>query len=389
MFILEGENAYWFADVEIPVAFRASAVLSFLAIVSPIVALALRDPTLLEFGDFSLGLSPAYEYALLTAFCAIPAFILFRIDEGMSRFFSVHDVLAACSAVALAIASSSAIAFVLNRLDGVPRSTPLICGLVMTAGLLFARTGARAYFRVKWAADAPAARPAHLRRVLFVGVDRFAAIAIKLIHAQLPRTTTVVAALDPRPAFAGRNIFGAKVVGLPGDLEAVIEEYAVHGVDINEVWYSENLGALSPAEILRLSEQCGVRGLRFVGLAEALNLTPPAAPATLLREEDAPFRLSAYFEVKRALDVIAASALLIALAPAALVVAVLTRIDVGAPALFWQQRIGRQGRRFLLYKFRTYQAPFLDSCGARPTRVGCRKSAAPSGRRASTNCRSC
>ena len=186
----------------------------FWAIVSPIVALALRDPTLLEFGDFSLGLSPAYEYALLTAFCAIPAFILFRIHEGMSRFFSVHDVLAACSAVALAIASSSAIALGLNR-HGVPRSTPLICGLVMTAGLLFARTGARAYFRVKWAADAPAARPAHLRRVLFVGVDRFAAIAIKLIHAGSPPTTTVVAALDPRPAFAGRNIFGAKVVGLP------------------------------------------------------------------------------------------------------------------------------------------------------------------------------
>ena len=32
--------------------------------------------------------------------------------------------------------------------------------------------------------------------------------------------------------------------------------------------------------------------------------------------------------------------------------------DVGAPVLFWQQRIGRNGRKFLLHKFRTYHAPF-------------------------------
>jgi lipopolysaccharide/colanic/teichoic acid biosynthesis glycosyltransferase len=36
----------------------------------------------------------------------------------------------------------------------------------------------------------------------------------------------------------------------------------------------------------------------------------------------------------------------------------LVLLDVGSPVLFWQQRLGRNGRPFLVYKFRTLQAPF-------------------------------
>jgi lipopolysaccharide/colanic/teichoic acid biosynthesis glycosyltransferase len=44
--------------------------------------------------------------------------------------------------------------------------------------------------------------------------------------------------------------------------------------------------------------------------------------------------------------------------PLTLIAAYLVLVDVGAPMIFWQQRIGQNGRRFLLYKFRTYQAPY-------------------------------
>ena len=48
--------------------------------------------------------------------------------------------------------------------------------------------------------------------------------------------------------------------------------------------------------------------------------------------------------------------MLLALAPLTVIAAYLVLFDVGAPIIFWQQRIGRDGRRFLLYKFRTYHA---------------------------------
>ena len=345
--------------------FRLAPFDLFWAIVAPPLALALRDPGLLDPGDFPFSFRPAYEYAVVTSACAALAFLVFRINEGMSRYFSVHDVLAACGAVGAAVASSSMILFVFTRLEGVPRSTPVICGLVMIAGLLFARTVSRILHNDEWAFDSPTPSIHPRRRVLLIGVDRFAAIAIKLVDSQWPRTTEFVAALDPRPALTGRKFRGVKIVGRCEDIEAVIDEYSVHGVEIDEVWLNESAIALSRLTTARIREQCRSRGVRFAALAEALNLTPPIEPAARIDPAPPPAaHPAAYFRMKRLLDLTAASALMIFFAPLALVVAGLTLIDVGAPALFWQQRVGCNGRKFLLYKFRTYQAPF-DSLGGR------------------------
>jgi undecaprenyl-phosphate galactose phosphotransferase len=55
---------------------------------------------------------------------------------------------------------------------------------------------------------------------------------------------------------------------------------------------------------------------------------------------------------KRALDILGALVLLIALSPAMLLTACVTRMQ-GSPVLFAHQRIGRDGRSFPCYKFRT------------------------------------
>jgi sugar transferase EpsL len=62
--------------------------------------------------------------------------------------------------------------------------------------------------------------------------------------------------------------------------------------------------------------------------------------------------------VKRAIDVAIASATLLACAPILGCVALLIGWNMGAPVLFRQQRPGRNGRPFLLYKFRT----MIDAC---------------------------
>lgn len=55
---------------------------------------------------------------------------------------------------------------------------------------------------------------------------------------------------------------------------------------------------------------------------------------------------------KRALDIAISTTALVFLAPLLLVVALLVRLD-GGPALFVQQRVGRGGLSFPMYKFRT------------------------------------
>ena len=342
----------------------------FWAVAAPFIALGLRDPGLLELAGLPRELPLTLEYALVTIACSIMAFLLFKVSDGMTYFFSVHDVLTVCGAVAVTVVSSSAILFFLTRMEGVPRSTPLIYGLVLGSGMIVARTVVRALHK-----ETPGQResigldstPRNLRRVLLIGVDRFSATTIKLTDQQRPRTVQVVAALDAREALLGRSISGVKIVGRTQDLGAVVDEYAVHGVDVDEVWLSDDAASsLTGGSLADLTERCAEREIKFARISEALNLTPGVAPSSVTTRDDAEpaFDPNDYFKLKRVIDVIASAALLFALLPLAMIAACLVLSDVGVPVLFWQQRIGLRGRKFLLYKFRTYHAPF-DKNGVR------------------------
>ena len=59
---------------------------------------------------------------------------------------------------------------------------------------------------------------------------------------------------------------------------------------------------------------------------------------------------------KRLIDLIVATVLLIALSPLFLLTALTVRLTLGSPVLFRQTRPGREGRPFMLLKFRTMTA---------------------------------
>jgi lipopolysaccharide/colanic/teichoic acid biosynthesis glycosyltransferase len=81
--------------------------------------------------------------------------------------------------------------------------------------------------------------------------------------------------------------------------------------------------------------------------------------------------------MKRALDVAVAASGLILLSPVLMLIAVAVKMDSPGPAIFSQERIGRNGRSFEILKFRTMIAaesphrPNVSAVGdARITRVG-------------------
>ena len=60
-----------------------------------------------------------------------------------------------------------------------------------------------------------------------------------------------------------------------------------------------------------------------------------------------------YLELKRALDVVLAFALLILTAPLMAITAIAIKLDSAGPAIFSQERVGLRGRRFMVHKFRS------------------------------------
>lgn len=72
----------------------------------------------------------------------------------------------------------------------------------------------------------------------------------------------------------------------------------------------------------------------------------------------------AYFALKRGADIVFAALGLVVLALPMLLVAAVVRVDSGRGVIFAQERVGRYGKHFLIYKFRTMNA------GGKVTRVG-------------------
>jgi lipopolysaccharide/colanic/teichoic acid biosynthesis glycosyltransferase len=65
------------------------------------------------------------------------------------------------------------------------------------------------------------------------------------------------------------------------------------------------------------------------------------------------WRISADEKIKRAFDVVFSAAVLLCISPLLAFVALLIKMEDGGPVFFKQVRVGRHGREFLMFKFRS------------------------------------
>jgi lipopolysaccharide/colanic/teichoic acid biosynthesis glycosyltransferase len=210
-----------------------------------------------------------------------------------------------------------------------------------------------------------------------IGANPLAASFIRLIEAFVPQRQTVIAVLDASADIIGKAISGVRVLGPPHELEAVIAEFAVHGVTVDRIVVASEADALGEAVQHEVERICKKRQIRLAFLPRMLGLTeidepaPLAAPVATTQFVAVP----SYFRWKRLIDVTVSLSLIIALSPIFLLAGLLVLIDVGRPLLFWQQRLGWKGHSFLVYKLRTMRAPFGANGGCsqelrKPSAIG-------------------
>src|SRR3979409_1920298 len=96
------------------------------ALACPILALYLRDPEIVFRTDWSV----IGYFWVFSSGCALVAFFAFRLQDGMTRHFSVHEALDIAEAVLFAELMTFGALFTIARLDGIPRSIPLTHGLL-------------------------------------------------------------------------------------------------------------------------------------------------------------------------------------------------------------------------------------------------------------------
>jgi lipopolysaccharide/colanic/teichoic acid biosynthesis glycosyltransferase len=322
---------------------------------APPIALYLRNAPVLPAQLVPTGIL----YCGLSFVFTLIAFLAFRVSHAISRYFSVHDAVRIISAVIAAGLTTTVVLFTFTRLEGIPRSLPIVQGLVLAAGLLLTR-GVMAFWDNDKEQETAAPDHSAVEHIIMIGSSRLTALYIKLLQAHAPAQRQVIAVLDDKPKLFGRTLCGVPVVGAPEQLDSVVDEFAVHGIRTDRVIISGEESLLSAAALNEVLSVCAQRGIVVDFLPKLIGLSPLPAPrqAVLTRLPRIAYELSPYFQCKRLIDFMIALLAIVLLSPVFLIVAVLVLLDFGSPVVFWQKRLGRNGRSFLLYKFRTLHARF-------------------------------
>jgi lipopolysaccharide/colanic/teichoic acid biosynthesis glycosyltransferase len=332
------------------------------ALISPLLALWIRNAPVLSLESW---LWPAaLTYCTLAFVCSLVAFLVFRIRDGMTHLFSVADALDVAKAVLLSELLIYLALFSLTRLEGIPRSTPVIHALLLTAGLLSARAFVRTAHSDR--DREPSSRlKMPLQHVILIGSNRLSALYIDFLRAYAPDRYRVIGVLDDSAEMIGRSVAGVRVLGPSTDLLSIIDEFKEHGICTHRIIIGGDSDLLTTEMIAEINHICAEYEIeldfvpRLVGLK---MLQTPMMQNQAKQEESSGigFSPSSYFRVKHYVDFCLGLLLIVVLLPVFLLVAVVVLLDVGSPIIFWQRRVGIYGQGFHVHKFRTLKPAYND-----------------------------
>ncbi len=211
-----------------------------------------------------------------------------------------------------------------------------------------ARVGARALART---------RPAYVQNAVIVGTDQVARLVARKILDHPEYGVNVVGFVDTGLERGRTVVAGLKVIGTPDELPALVRLLDVERVVIAffDRLIDESIDLVRTVKDLRVQVDLVPRlfpaidpraqihtleGFPLIGLPPARHWRSSLA-------------------VKRALDVVLSSVGLVVLAPLFLLIAARIRLESPGPVFYRHERVGMDGKRFRLVKFRTM---YLEHC---------------------------
>ena len=221
---------------------------------------------------------------------------------------------------------------------------PTVLALAIACAMALVSIGLRALMR------AIAHRVPMLRqRALIVGSGRVAAQVVSRLRTQDAIGVEPIGIADDEPAHAQDLLLPR--LGAIDDLPDLIERAAVDRVIISFTRAPHD-------RLLGVIRTCREHGVAVDVVPRLFEFLEGATPVDALRglpllSLDAPVLSPRAKAAKRGLDILVSSLALVALLPLLAWIALAIKLDSRGPVLFRQQRAGRDGRAFELWKFRT------------------------------------
>jgi sugar transferase (PEP-CTERM system associated) len=205
-------------------------------------------------------------------------------------------------------------------------------------------------------------------RLLLVGTSASAIALARELYDRKELGIHIVGFIDPDPSRVGSPVLNPRVIGTVDDIPDIVR---AHGVDRVVVSLADARGRLPMDKLLDIK----LGGVTFDHLATVYEeytgkiAVENLRPSWLIFSEG--FRKSQLLQTtKRCLDIVAAVIGVVCLLPVMAAVFVAIRLSSPGGALFRQERVGRNGRVFTLYKFRSMQVGAEALTGAVWARPG-------------------
>lgn len=297
----------------------------------------------LRFGSFSLDIPGRQHYLILLVFTEL-AWILAadysKISTVADLFWEYTGIRAAFFACFTTLLLQTALLVFVRQLVISRKflfATNLLLFLLVVA--------ARNFFRLS---SASTIWPRKCEKLLIVGTDQYAKRYVKLLR-RIPFFDCKVEAYLQLP--------GQAVLVADAPVLSVADRLNSKSLSIDEV-----VVAVPPSSYPNLS--AAIEGLEVLGkpIRAVFDLGPrlsfgsklfQAGRLQMMNLAISPVESFAYTVIKRAFDLFAATLGLFILFPVFLAIAALVKFSSPGPILFRQERIGRHGKPFTLFKFRT------------------------------------
>ena len=189
-------------------------------------------------------------------------------------------------------------------------------------------------------------------RILIVGADKASKDLAKEILSRSHLGYEVVGFLSDAPEFQGKSLINPRVIGTSSDVcEVALANQATRVVVAQE----ERRGKLDLDALLR----CKTKGIPveqgktyYEQITGRVALDSPRIRSWLIFNRGFVVSPTTLF-VKRIVDISVAVLILAASVPVIVLVALAIWLDSGRPILYRQERLGRDGQPFVLWKFRS------------------------------------
>lgn len=215
-------------------------------------------------------------------------------------------------------------------------------------------------------------------RLLIVGTSPAAvALARELFDRRGELGVNLVGFVDPDPSRVGMSLINPGVVGTVDDIPDIVRDRSVDRVVVS---LADARGKLKMEKLLDMKIN---QGVRFDHLASVYEQYTGKIAVENLRPSwlifSSGFRKSRLLSfTKRLSDLVFATVGLLMLAPVMLAVAIAVRLGSSGPTLYTQTRVGKDGKPFTIFKFRSMRVDAEAATGAvwsqsgdpRVTRVG-------------------